>query len=293
MAQSSIESTESTWNPVTALLVGENWTSIEEVAAYFGEAPGEQLDMSFDFDLSAAILAALASGRAESINDAMCARGRHYPPHALDATFLTNHDMKRIMTQLGGDPGRARLAAGLLLTLPGVPFLYYGEEVGLANGPGGDDPEKRRPMQWTADGGFSSGRPWKAYGDDLAHANVAIQQADPQSLWHHYRRLIALRHREPALARGSYLPRRATGDAAKSVLAFERRDRERSLLVVANLADEALAGIELDLPQPLQGAPETLFAGPAGARLEGAVVGPLPPFGLAVFELPTEVVDAR
>ena len=72
-----------------------------------------------------------------------------YPPGAIDAPFLTNHDQIRVATQLGNNAGRLRNAAAILLTLPGSPFLYYGEEVGLQNGgTGADDELKRTPMPW-------------------------------------------------------------------------------------------------------------------------------------------------
>jgi len=71
---------------------------------------------------------------------------RMYPRGVLDGTFLTNHDMPRVATQLGSDPVRLRLAASILLTLPGTPFVHYGEELGMV----GDkpDPDIRTPMPW-------------------------------------------------------------------------------------------------------------------------------------------------
>jgi glycosidase len=92
-----------------ALLVGENWTSIDEVAEYFGSAPREELDLSFDFDLSAAFIASLNSGNAVQLGDTLCQVSTHYPAYALDATFLTNHDMIRVMTQILGDREKASL----------------------------------------------------------------------------------------------------------------------------------------------------------------------------------------
>jgi alpha-amylase len=264
-----------------ALLVGENWTSIAEVADYFGERRGEQLDMSFNFELSGALVQGLGRGDPEPVRDALCEVARRYPAHALDGTFLTNHDMVRVMTQLGGDEAKARLGAALLLTLPGVPFLYYGEEIGLKNGPGGADEEKRTPMQWTPEGGFTTGKPWRRYQDDLQAANVQTQRADPGSLWNLYRRLIHLRLGRAALAYGRYAPLAASSD---KVLAFERTDGHERLLVVANFGAQPLGSVEVELPEA---APrrEALFQQGTGAVLEGKRVGPLPAHGLAVFQL--------
>jgi glycosidase len=266
-----------------ALLVGENWTSIDEVAEYYGKTPGEQLDLSFDFELSGALLQALNSGSSLPITDALCQVARHYPPHALDATFLTNHDMIRVVTQLLGDLDKARLGAGLLMTLPGVPFVYYGEELGVKNGPGGADEEKRTPMPWTPQGGFTSGTPWRRHQDDLRSVNVQSEEADPGSLLHHYRRLIRLRLSRTALARGGYRPVQALGAETDSVLAFEREAGKERLLVVANLGSAALSSLELGAK--LEGERRALFPPESDAVLKGASVGPLPARGLVVFEL--------
>lgn len=260
-----------------ALLVGENWTSIDEVAEFYGAKAGDEMDMSFDFDLSGALVGSLNSGSGLTVQDALCQVAAHYPPHALDATFLTNHDMIRVMTQLLGDREKARLGASLLFTLPGVPFVYYGEELGLKNGPGGADEEKRTPMQWTAEGGFTTGTPWRHYQDDLAGVNVQAEEADPGSLLHAYRKLIRLRQAHPALARGGFELRKVAGAVGGQVLAFERSEGKERLLVVANLGDQELATVELDPPAKVK---KAVFPadGPAG-------LGPLPPRSLIVYEV--------
>ena len=82
---------------------------------------------------------------------------------------------------------RARLAASLLLTLPGLPFIYYGEEIGMT----GDKPDERlrTPMQWSRapSAGFTRGTPWEPLQPDLLTANVEAQDADPASLLNLYR----------------------------------------------------------------------------------------------------------
>jgi glycosidase len=162
-----------------------------------------------------------------------------YPAGVLDGTFITNHDMPRIATQLGNDPTGLDLAASILLTLPGTPFLYYGEEIGMT----GDkpDPDIRTPMQWrdAPGAGFTDGEPWRPPNPDLERVNVASQTDDPRSLLSHYRRLIQLRALRPALRSGIL----ELLDAPDAVLAFVRSAGDDRVLVVHNLsARELTAG---------------------------------------------------
>ena len=169
----------------------------------------------------------------------------YYPPHDLDGIFLTNHDMVRVATQVGS-PEKARFAASILFTLPGVPLVYYGEEVGLVNGPGDEDPEKRTPMPWTDEGGFTTGTPWKVNRKADPLVNVARQKADPGSLWHHYRRLIALRDSSPAIGRGGYRSLDVQGGGG-DVIAWERALGNERVIVVANIAESPAEGISVAL----------------------------------------------
>src|SRR5207245_3297824 len=130
---------------------------------------------------------------ASGIAGALLAMNADYPPGSIDAPFLTNHDQTRLATVLGNDAGKLRNAAAILLTLPGAPFLYYGEEVGLQNGPTSADESKRTPMPWSSSGGFTTGTPWFPYATGLAVNNVASQTNDPGSLLSYYRNWIAAR----------------------------------------------------------------------------------------------------
>jgi alpha-amylase len=118
------------------------------------------------------------------------------------ATFLTNHDQNRAMSVFHGNVDKAKVASFLMLTLPGTPFIYYGEEIGMQ----GQKPDEdiRLPMQWSADefAGFSTTTPWRTPYNDYAQVNVAAQAGDPASLLEHYRALIQLRKSNPALQTG-------------------------------------------------------------------------------------------
>jgi glycosidase len=144
------------------------------------------------------------------------------------------------MTLLGGDVARMKVAATALLTGPGLPFIYYGEEIGMTGTK--PDPQLRTPMQWTADAaGFTSGTPWSPFQPDLATINVVAQEGDPDSLLNHYRRLIQLHTASPALAYGAFVPL----EAPTAVAAYLRVAPEQTVLVMINFSNDSEAGIDL------------------------------------------------
>ena len=192
-----------------------------------------------------------------------------YPRDTL-ATFLTNHDQNRVIGQLGDDPAAARLAATLLLTGPGAPFIYYGEEIGMS----GRKPDERirTPMRWDATepaAGFSTAAPWEALSDDPAsEVNVADESADPDSLLATYRDLIRLRASQPALA--SATSSRSTRRTAASSRSFATAGTD-AVLVVANVGNEAVSSPILSLDEgPLCGTPTA----PSSLRGDGQVAAP-------------------
>ncbi|WP_341679281.1 alpha-amylase family glycosyl hydrolase [Niveibacterium sp. SC-1] len=158
------------------------------------------------------------------------------------ATMVSNHDSfagQRLYDQVAGNLAQYRLAAATYLLQPGVPFIYYGEEIGMAGASSlSGDWKLRTPMSWTAstsNAGFTTGAPFRAVSGNVAQFNVAAQQNDTQSLLAYYTRLIALRRDEPALARGNY------GDVVVngSVMSFARRLNGTSIRVVINYGTQA------------------------------------------------------
>ncbi len=161
-----------------------------------------------------------------------------------------------------------------MLTLPGVPFIYYGEELGLPNGSGDADEQKRTPMPWDemANAGFTTGTPWYAFSSDDEVLTVAAQEANPDSVLNWYKALIALRNARPALSEGTLT---LEEQAAPSVLAFVRESEGERVLVLANFDDET----QVDT-SAYSGATELLTGATVGETL---TLGEL---GLAVLELP-------
>jgi glycosidase len=220
-----------------AILVAENTVDTARMATYFGATDvirgGDEMPMNFDFPLASAIVDGVRSGSATRIRETLRDVIRLYPRGIIDTPFLTNHDQTRMATVLGNDPRKLRNAAAILLTLPGMPFLYYGEEVGLQNGPNPNDEAKRTPMPWSAAGGFTTATPWHPYAPGLAAENVASQSSDPDSLLSYYRGWIAARKGSAALSKGEITP----FDMSAQVLAFVRNAGDERVLVVHNLGD--------------------------------------------------------
>jgi alpha-amylase len=219
--------------------VGEVWDSVTALQAYYPD----QLDAYFPFELAATLISRVNRGSAGGLLDPFLRMQQALPAERW-SPFLSNHDQTRVMTALGGDPGRARLAAALLLTLPGFPFVYYGEEIGMTGDKAAGDERLRTPMQWAAGpgGGFTRGTPWEASQPDSARVTVAAQEHDPQSLLNLYRRLIHLRSANPALGSGTLVPLNASDS---SVVAYLRRAPHGAVLVVANLAARPVEGASL------------------------------------------------
>ncbi len=253
-----------------ALLLGEVWDTPQNSASYVPD----DLDLMFDFALSSSAVGAAQAGDGSSLSRALAKVTKLYPAIGGFGSFLSNHDQDRVASQLGGDPGQLRVAAELLLTGPGVPFIYYGEELGMT----GRKPDERirTPIRWDAStpaAGFSTGAPWEALSDDPPEVNVATESADPGSLLTHYRDLIQLRSTHPALATGTW-----TGVTSDSpgVVAALRVSPTETALVLTNVGATA-ASPSLDLASgPLCGVPSVevvLGDGPVTAPIVGAAGG--------------------
>ena len=172
---------------------------------------------------------------------------------AISAIFITSSLKRASRLAVAGRLGQAqaRIVAMLLLTVRGTPFLFAGDEIGVAKVPISPDatqdvfeklvpdyglsrdPE-HSPMRWdaTCNGGFTSGRPWLPMGDDVSEINVSRLQQDRHSLLWLYRSLIELRRSEPALVAGAYRPIRSRDD----ILMFKRVDANMQLLIALNFS---------------------------------------------------------
>jgi alpha-amylase len=273
-----------------ALALGEVWDTPAISSSYVPDA----LDLSFDFGLAGVYVATAGSASGNALGRSLTKVTGLYSQGAF-GSFLTNHDMDRVASQLAGNPAKLHLAAGLLLAGPGVPFVYYGEEIGM----GGAKPDEqiRTPMRWDGSSpaaGFSNGTPWEPLSADPATINVATESADPCSLLSWYRALIHLRAAHPALSSPDYSTVTSSPDALVAEL---RSTADETVLVVANTGGTSVTDAALSLAAgPLEpGATATLLLG-AGALASPTVnasggfsgyrpFATLPPYSVSIVVL--------
>jgi alpha-glucosidase len=227
------------------VLIGEIYLPVERLVAYYGRDLSG-LHLPFNFSLL------LAPWRARGIAELIERYEASLPPGGWPNWVVGNHDQPRVATRVG--PGQARIAAMLLLTLRGTPTIYYGDEIGMAQGaippeairdpiaariPGRGRDGCRTPMQWddTPNAGFSPVEPWLPVSPDFTELNVERQREEDRSIYNLFRRLIGLRRKMRALRSGSYRPIVASGD----LLLYVRESGPDRLLVSLNLGGEPTA----------------------------------------------------
>ncbi len=183
----------------------------------------------------------IAAARGDAGALARVAGFPHVAPQSM-ATLLSNHDAfagARVFDQLGGDLQMMKLAAAMYLLQPGVPFIYYGEEIGMAGGAGmSADASLRTPMSWTREGdrpGFSTVTPFRELSPNVTWSNVQVQRADPDSLFSFYRAILELRRSRPSLRWGTYSHVTVQGN----ILGFVRRSGDEVTIVAINTGRDA------------------------------------------------------
>jgi maltose alpha-D-glucosyltransferase / alpha-amylase len=285
----------------------------EVVRAYFGD--GDECTMAFHFPLMPRLFQSLATEEAAPIVD-IINQTPPLPEAGQWAIFLRNHDeltlsaltkqerrpllavyapeprmrlnhgiRRRLAPLLGNDVARLVLAHALLLSLPGSPVLYYGDEIGMGDNVAlADRNGVRTPMQWTdgPNAGFSTAPPADlvlpviedaTYGS--ATVNVAAQERESTSLLARVTSLLHARRQHQAFGRGAIAFLRCDNP---KVLGFERTYRDDTIVVVANLARSPQAAV-VEFPSPMNGfylmdAVDRSMLPPIGAAPYGLTLAP-------------------
>ncbi len=225
-----------------AFTVGEVWGA----GAFIAKTYEKQLDEIFSFEMAGGFVNSAQGGSNTAINSAFKFTLADMPEGPY-ATFLTNHDQNRVMSVMAGNVDKAKVAAGMMLTSPGTPFIYYGEEVGMEGVK--PDEDIRRPMQWSSDvnAGFTTGTPWRAPADNYSQANLRAENADPNSLLSFYRTFISLRNQHPALKDGSFVLGTTNNTGVYSGL---RIGSTETILVVVNLTKSPINNYNISFEDP-------------------------------------------
>ncbi|SFS70653.1 Glycosidase [Paenibacillus sp. 453mf] len=219
-----------------AYIVGEVWeNSPVSVAPYLDSA----FDSGFNFGLADQIIRTVTSETNGGFTVQLARNYELFNEQSggtfVDAVFLANHDQNRVMSQLGGSEDHAKMAASILLTLPGNPFIYYGEEIGMEGAK--PDEQIREPMLWYQAKAGEGQTTWLTPKHNLGEAAVSVedQLPDSLSLLSHYRKLIDWRNGSPALTDGTIADFDLDDD---QLLGYVRAAEEEQALIIHNLSKE-------------------------------------------------------
>lgn len=216
------------------VIVAEVWGPGKEIAPYLKDG----MTACFNFQLADSIRLSLQEETDHyilqtwwQIRDLYKKQNNFYE----DAIFLSNHDMNRIMTDIGNKTDKGKVAATLLLTLPGNPFIYYGEEIGML----GQKPDEyiREPFLWNVEGEDKGQTTWEKPFQSTSQTvkPLRYQLEDPKSLYVFYKKLINLRNSSMALSQGSFQP---VIQMNPKVIAYYRALGDESVLIMMNLSKE-------------------------------------------------------
>ncbi len=220
-----------------AFIVGEIWSESDQYLSNYYAG----MDSAFNFKLATEIKEAVNRGRHNDVIDTLNASRASYESvrdDYIDSIFLSNHDMNRVMNTFSMSEERAALAARILFTLPGISWVYYGEELGMSGS--GADPEKRQPFIWGEDNpyntvgtygtGHGSIRHWDDYNAQLP--GVEEQLEDDGSLLNQYIELIDLKRSHAPLSSGTL---ETVDTGSDRFMAYTRSGEQTTYLVLHNM----------------------------------------------------------
>jgi alpha-amylase len=234
-------------------MVAEIWGKDTIVAPFLNKG----VHAGFNFDVSFKIIESLKEGTDKGIIDKLIESRNLYQntyPGFYDAVFLTNHDQNRIMSELQGNSDLSKVAASILLTLPGSPFIYYGEEIGMLGVK--PDEQIREPFLWDLPGKEKGQTTWieAQYSTPDAVPPLILQKRLNKGVYSHYNDLILLRNNSDALTLGDI---KKVEIENNSIIAYERNYEKERVLIMHNIGKE---GKMVELPKDFLGFNTLIFS---------------------------------
>lgn len=216
--------------------------------------------------------------------------------------FIENHDTQRFATHVSGDSGKLRVGAALNLLMAGIPAIYYGQELGMAGEGGfekyglsdGNDIPRREAFKWWKDISgkgmalwYKNSGPWWNDSTLMLDNGISLeeQEHDPGSLWNFYKKIIALRKNNSAVAQGKY---RTLQNNSGSVYSFLRYTSEHHAVIAINLSGKSeTCRIDLaDLPAQLPHCSLNTLFGKFKTKMENnSIQVSVMPFGIGVWSI--------
>lgn len=231
-------------------MVSEVWANKATITAFYKSMTPSMFNFPASGAEGSIEKAARGQSSADSLVNAMIDYENTYSaanPDYIDAPFLTNHDQVRVANNLNNDVSDLKMAAGILLTMSGSPFIYYGEEIGM-NSRGKDDPNKRLPMNWSSTDtkGICNVPEGADSNVEQAFPSVDEQLQDELSLLSYYKRALNMRNKNPEFARGTITKEEKLCDGTVAAIkkTWTREDESGNsvtseVIVIYNTTDEA------------------------------------------------------
>ena len=227
-----------------AYMVAEVWDSFATITSYyksgftsifnypFGNSNGKIVKVLRDSGNPATV-----KSYAEALQKANEAYSGNHPEY-IDAPFLSNHDVGRIAGFVGRDEARTKLAGAMNILMSGSVFIYYGEEIGMIAG-GTNDPSKRAPMVWYANGGGGTTNPPPecTLPAEYIFGSLDEQRSDDSSIYNYYRQAIAIRKALPVISHGDITVEEALNMGCVS--AQRKTWGDKSCIILMNISTEA------------------------------------------------------
>lgn len=262
-----------------SFLVLENWDSYNSIGSYLKSS-----DSTFNFDLSTAILSAVNSENRKNIQGKLTKILESYNKYTdafVDSVILANHDQDRTLSQLGGNINKAKLAASIEFTLPGISWIYYGEEIGML----GKKPDERirESMKWTDDPMELPNSRWETWVANELTPSVEDQRSDESSILKTYQTLTQLKSSDKVLRHGSYLDY-SIGTSFR-LFSFFRQYGAETYFVIHNLHSEVKK-------VKLSSTDTALVFSTNNSAVENDTLT-VEPYGTLVIRVPNEAVTAE